>query len=529
VSASSVSKWRRLSAELRDYLATPITAETATDTLRTAVARRAQRFLAVLRDHVYAVPDSPYLALLRAARITFDRVASMIERDGVEATLGRLAAEGVWVSVDEFKGRRPIRRGSFEVTVGPTSFDPPGAAVGFQVLSGRTRSSGTPSSVNFPLLAEEALHLKLLLSRSDADRRALMVWRPILPSSAGTKFVLRFAKIDRPPDRWWSHTPPTLWSRDRGRWRTHLIVRLARFHGAPVPYPEHVPIGDAMRVVRWARERPRRDVGAVICTYASSAVRVCGAARAAGASLEGVHFLTGGESLTADRAALIREVGATVSPTFGLAEAGSVAVGCTDPEVPDDMHPLLNRVALVQVPRSADGKMRLLLTTLSPYSPKVLLNLETGDAGTLTVRPCGCPLGRLGFTAHLSNVISYEKLTAEGMTFLASDIARIVEQLLPRAFGGVPTDYQFVQDVAADGLSRLSLRVSPRLGAVDEGRVLAVVREELQRRSPHGAHVWNDAGVVGVVRAEPVSTVQGKLFPLHVANAEHQRRDREPA
>jgi phenylacetate-coenzyme A ligase PaaK-like adenylate-forming protein len=229
-----------------------------------------------------------------------------------------------------------------------------------------------------------------------------------------------------------------------------------------------------------------------------------------------VHFFVGGESLTAERAALIREVGAAVSTTYGLSEAGSVAVGCIEPAAPDDMHVLLNRVALVQTPRSSGGEKTLLLTALSPHAPKILLNVETGDTGVLAERPCGCSFGRIGFTTHLSNVTSYEKLTAEGVTFLASDVSAIVEQLLPAAFGGGPTDYQFVREITVDGLARLRLRVSPRLGIMDETQVLAVVRKELQRRSPQSARVWNDARVIQIERAEPLPTVMGKLFPLHV-------------
>lgn len=258
MTTSFLTKWRHLSSELHDYLSAPITADAAVNGLRAGLVQRSERFLTMLRGQIYRVPESPYMALLRAARVTFDQVANWVERDGLESALGRLVSEGVWLSVDEFKGRRPIRRGALEFAVRPGSFDPRSSTVGFEALGGQSRSRGTPSSVSFALLTEEAMHLKVLLSQLGAERGLILNWRPILPASAGTKFTRRFVKIGCPLDAWWSHVPVSLLSRDRGRWRTRLIVYLARLHGAAIPRPEYVPLSDAARVVRWAREQQRR-------------------------------------------------------------------------------------------------------------------------------------------------------------------------------------------------------------------------------------------------------------------------------
>lgn len=57
---------------------------------------------------------------------------------------------------------------------------------------------------------------------------------------------------------------------------------------------------------------------------------------------------------------------------------------------------------------------------------------------------------RLGWTLHLHGIRSVEKLTAAGMTFLDSDVIRVLEEVLPGRFGGGPTHYQLVEEEDAE-------------------------------------------------------------------------------
>ena len=81
----------------------------------------------------------------------------------------------------------------------------------------------------------------------------------------------------------------------------------------------------------------------------------------------------------------------------------------------------------------------LLLTSLRSTAPVILLNASMGDQGFMVARRCDCPLERVGWTTHLHTIRSYEKLTAGGMTFLDTDVVRVLEQTLPATFGGAPT------------------------------------------------------------------------------------------
>ncbi len=158
------------------------------------------------------------------------------------------------------------------------------------------------------------------------------------------------------------------------------------------------------------------------------------------------------------------------------------------------------------------------ITTLLPMSPKVLLNLETDDFGIVEERHCGCELESYGYTTHLREVRSYSKLTGEGVTLIGDDMIHILETVLPARFGGTPFDYQLVEDEDAQGLTRLSVRVSPRVALQDERAVIDCVLDGLRRASPatDAARLhWQNAQTLRVTRGEPVWTGR-KYSPLYM-------------
>jgi hypothetical protein len=184
-----------------------------------------------------------------------------------------------------------------------------------------------------------------------------------------------------------------------------------------------------------------------------------------------------------------------------------------------DLHALVQAGASVGagVPPSA-----LLVTSLRETAPLVLLNAGLGDQAVVVERRCGCPLEHLGWTRHLHTIRSYEKLTAGGATFLDSDVARILEETLPRRFGGGPTDYQLVEEESDDGRPRLRLLVHPAVGALDDGAVVdafvhAVGAESGSLRVM--ALQWRQGGLLRVERRPPQTTGSGKILHLHGAGA----------
>jgi hypothetical protein len=188
----------------------------------------------------------------------------------------------------------------------------------------------------------------------------------------------------------------------------------------------------------------------------------------------------------------------------------------------DDLHLLHDLHALIQPsPLAAAGQLpagSLLITELLPTTPMIVLNVSLGDHASLTTRRCGCPLERVGWTTHLSSIQSHEKLTAGGMTFLDTDVIRVLEEVLPARFGGGPTDYQLLEDETGDGVPQLTLLVHPRVGQVEAGTVTEAFLTALDG---HGglermmALAWRGAGLPRVERRPPLATEAGKILHLH--------------
>jgi hypothetical protein len=126
------------------YLRQPISMEEARGSLEGRVRHRGQRLLDRLQQDVFARPGSVYRRLFKHAGCEYRDAAAAIRQDGVEAALRSLFKSGIYLTVDEFKGRRPIRRGTLELEAGPDSWRSPRAVAHLSAASGGSRSAGTP-------------------------------------------------------------------------------------------------------------------------------------------------------------------------------------------------------------------------------------------------------------------------------------------------------------------------------------------------------------------------------------------------
>jgi len=91
----------------------------------------------------------------------------------------------------------------------------------------------------------------------------------------------------------------------------------------------------------------------------------------------------------------------------------------------------------------------------------------------------------------------------------------ILEEILPREFGGRSIDYQLLEVEDEDRLTRLYLLVSPDIGPVDEARLLQRFIEEIQARTSQGLRMWRQAETIRVMHRHPVATPRGKVLPFH--------------
>jgi len=516
--------WR--SAGLPGFLRRPPSVEAAAGAVAERVRRREAAFLCVAEKLMYGVARNPLGRLLRWAGCTPGDLRRMVAADGVEATLARLHAAGVRVSADEFRGRAPLRRSGLELALGPRDFDNPRVGGGVSGATSGTTGRGLPVRYSWAFLAGEALHELLLLASHGLTAAPLALWLPAPPGIAGLHNLLVHARLGRPPDRWFSPSPPpdageplARWA-DRG-WRgaRRLLPRLG-------PAAEWVPAEQADRVARWLAAAPRP---ALLKCFAGSAVRAAAAGAAAGLDLSGQVVFAGGEPLTESRRDFLSRSGLRAYARYAATETGFIAGACPLSAGGADMHLYADRLAVIAGgPAAGAGTAGpLAFTSLSLAAPKVLLNVELGDHGVLRRQACDCSLGRAGLSWRVAGVHDPARIAAEGVKLETIDLIRLVEEAL-RDLGGSPDDFQIWLGDGTDGASLPTIALAAQSAVQPEA-----LRRRLRQRLPElaggalAATLWIDAGALAIER-RPLLPGPGQKL-LRVVGAPDGARTAAPA
>ncbi len=520
LSADDVRVGLRFLRDLPRFLRTPFTLEQAAVVVRQRFERRAAAFVERVRE-ACASPGSPYGRLLVHAGCTIPDLARDVERDGVEDTLLRLLCAGVYLTGDEFKGRRPVVRGSLQFTVDPATLLNPGAVVHGLSESSGSRGARTPVPIDLAFIRDHAINTHLALDACGG--RAWAHAHYGVPGGTSVTNPLEFAKGGTPPARWFTPidlATPGLSPRYRlGASAMRLGSVLAR---VPLPGPTHAPLDDPMPIVRWIAAVLRSGDVPHVWGFSSSALLICQAAADAAIDIGGARFTAGGEPTTAARRAAVEATGAVVLPRMGATETDILSYACAAPLAADDMHFFHDRHALIQPgPNAAATGLpaeAMVLTSLLASAPIRLLNVCMGDQARLVRRECGCPMERHGWNLHIHDVRSFEKLTAGGITLLDVDVVRVLEEVLPARFGGSPTDYQLLELLdGAHARPRVQLLVDPSVGPLDPVAVADAFLNAVGGGDSGEKLMelqWRGGKVLEVVRERPHRTSSGKILHL---------------
>ncbi len=511
---------RDLPAFLNNAL-TPLQCESSIDNQNPS---REASFLDIIERAVFRLPDSPYHQLMKWAAIDSRQIKAWTDRHGIEGTLRALHEAGVYLTIDEFKGRQPIIRKGLKLTTRTRDFDNPLVTRHLISQTGASRSAGIRLYLDLEHYAQDAVYDYFFLKAHNLLDRPYAIWRPAPPYGTGIKALLSHAKLGIMAHQWFTQND---WKPTRRNWKHSLIAALAvfggRLKGFELAVPEHVPLSEAWRVAAWLSQKRSQGQPALLNTNAASGVRVCMAALEKEIDISGTLFRFGGEPFTQAKEKVVLETGAQAFCHYTMGETGRIGVACAAPAMLDDVHMLTDKIALIQREKTLAGGQKVpanIYTTLIASCPKFMLNVESDDYGVLERRHCGCLLDKLGYDLHFHTIRSYEKLTSEGMNFRGSDLIRLVEETLPSRFGGYPTDYQFLE-TEENGLPKVNLLVSPRIGALVEDDIVAAVIDMLNAfpgSSDNYAERWREGNTLRILRQEPRSTIASKVLALHVEN-----------
>lgn len=514
---------------LQGFLRHRLTLAEAEQIVRERMAQRRENFLAMAQRAIYAYPASPYFKLLQSAGCECADLAALVQEKGVEGALCDLRAAGVYVTYEEFKGRKPIERGSTTIPVTARDFDNPIARRDF--TSETSGSTGLATMVNQDLdnLAATAPESMVTYAAHQVLDAPVMMWGQFLPGP-GLRNIFQSAYMGKSVEHWFA---PTGW-RDSKYWYKYSTATLymlgwARVLGLPAPIPQIVRYEQVEIVARYLAALLKQHRRVLVFGAVGRALRICLAAAEQGLDLSGAVLRTGGEPITPAKAAAIERVGARLLPGYVSTETGNIAWGCANPREPGDFHLLTDEYALITHPYAIPAFDTTVpafnLTSLLDSAPKILFNTQVDDYGIVeergvhTANACGCGLEAYGYTTHLRQIRSYSKLVGEGVTLIGNEMLDILENVLPAQFGGTPIDYQLQEQEDDKGLTRVYLVIDPRVEIADEQAVIRRVLKALRDASPMAdaaRTVWQQTQTIQIKRAKPILTANGKLLPLHI-------------
>ncbi len=162
-------KFARLPPALRRYLRQTTTADQARRIVADRMERRSEILLGLVDRCIYGLPDSPYRRLLDRAGCEPGDLRELVAREGVEGALRELRARDVYVTYEEFKGRKSIVRGSFVLDVQAADFDNPFARRDLTARTGGSTGLASPVPLGLDYFAARAPHQALFQHAYELD------------------------------------------------------------------------------------------------------------------------------------------------------------------------------------------------------------------------------------------------------------------------------------------------------------------------------------------------------------------------
>jgi hypothetical protein len=506
-------------ARLPIFLRAPIYASKAQETLRQRWVSRRADFENFIATAIYGDVTSPYLALLRMAGCEHGDFTRLIASEGVEGSLAILARQGVYLSIDEFKGRTPAVRGSAVLHIDPRLLAKPASPFHLSLRSGGSRGRGSEVPVDLAYIRDRAISTCVAFEARGGRQWVHGVWG--MWGRGSMAVLLELSAFGAYPEFWFTQADPQTPSMSPlYRWSAHAIRLSASMAGIGPLQIQHVAVEEAVKIAHWMAEVLKSGRTPHLHTHASSAVLVCEQASAAALDIRGAQFTAASEPMTEARLHAIERTGARAWPQYASVETGVIGLACLEPARVDDIHLLHDRFAMIQSEAESNLPVdSLLLSSLrQSTAPFNLLNVSLGDQATLEKRSCGCVMEQIGWQSHLHTIRSQEKLTALGMNFLDKDVIRVLEEILPARFGGGPTDYQLIEEISADGHSRLRLLVEPALGPFDSQALRETFLTAIGAGSDSEhimSQLWRSSEILGVERLTPRKTGAGKILHVH--------------
>ena len=291
--------------------------------VRRYLENRQAHFLELMRGAVFDYPSNPYHTLFRWSGCSYGDLEAAVRRDGLEAALESLRKAGVYLSHDEFKGKKPVERSGKTIALNPGELANPLVQGTLETSSSGSRSSGTVTRRSLEYQFYREAQERVFVDEFDISRRTLVRLSSILPSTGGLRRGLLYPRRGNPVDKWFALAGSF---RDSWHYRafTKFLVLEARMLGIKTEFPTYLPTNDFSQVALHLARRRSEGANCLFSASVSLAVRVAAAAAEEGLDISGILFSVHGEALTDAKREVIEATGAKPYPGYTISELGKV-------------------------------------------------------------------------------------------------------------------------------------------------------------------------------------------------------------
>src|SRR5205823_8478058 len=140
--------------------------------------------------------------LLRLAGCEFGDLDLLVRREGVEGSLRELHRQGVYLTIDELKGRQAAVRGSATLWVDPARLRNPGSNVHLRQRTSGSRGRRSPVPLDLAVLRERAVNRGLMIAARGGGDWLHAIW--FVPGDDALAFQVHYSCFGAPPRRWFS-------------------------------------------------------------------------------------------------------------------------------------------------------------------------------------------------------------------------------------------------------------------------------------------------------------------------------------
>ena len=521
---AEVWKYSRMLRAVVQHLRSPLETDPE-GVIRKEMEDRTDNFLAHATT-VMSMPEHPYALMFRLAGCSYADLESSVRRDGLEATLEKLLEEGVYLTHDEFRGKKEIVRSGRHIPALASMWNNPASKGGYVQSSSGTSGRSVTTFYSVAAARHGENMGTLFLREFNFSNSARVSVAPILPGF-GLFSAISTGRLIGGYDRWFA-TGGATWKNLHYRIVTRLLVAEAKLLGLRVPYPTYLEQNDFLPAAEYIKERLDAGDQAGMNGFVSAIARVAEAALSNGLDLTGCSALTGGEALTDAKRQLIESAGIRVYSSYATTDFGGIGMPCSQMSTGNCSHLMKHAIALVsRTQKSAwtDTQVNsLYATSLLPIAPRIFINAEIGDTGVIEKATCDCSFSKLGFDLQVRDVAAISMVTAQGVTIEITELVPLLEEKLPARFGGHSGDYQLCE-AEAGSQTEIVLRIRPGVSAAPPNDILKHFLDEVKRVYGGSLSVvsWLHSEGIRAEVVPPVLAATGKFRAVRLLGASTQR------